>query len=177
MKKSEIETYHERGSGRCPSINVKVSSFGRGLSGDSLNCSEDVFQTAMEYAYESAQERFWEEAQELAEYHLDEKGPFAGVKIYSAGRSGGHLIVGGLDDVEEWDAIAVTAWGRFENAIKIEMSWLCSDEPIREDIEANQWNEEGAEKYNFYDNKKGVPICISEMKAQAKSAGFGAIIR
>lgn len=36
----------------------------------------------------------------------------ANAKIYQAGRSGGWLLFDGLPDVETWDAIAVSAWGR-----------------------------------------------------------------
>lgn len=36
----------------------------------------------------------------------------AHAKIYQAGRQSGWLLIDGLPDVETWDAIAVSAWGR-----------------------------------------------------------------
>lgn len=39
------------------------------------------------------------------------------VKIYGEGRSGGWLVVHGLPDVDEWDAIALARWRRFERYV------------------------------------------------------------
>lgn len=36
------------------------------------------------------------------------------VTVWSEGRSGGWAVVDGLDDPEEWDAIALAKWRRFE---------------------------------------------------------------
>lgn len=40
------------------------------------------------------------------------------VNVYSAGRSGGWLVVDGLPDIDEWDAIALGRWRRFDAAIR-----------------------------------------------------------
>lgn len=176
MKKAEIETYYERGCGRCPSINVKVHQFGTELTAEKLHCDEATFEKAMGYAFESSQEMFWEEVQEIANYYLEEKGPFYKPNVYSAGRSGGHLIVSNLPDVETWDAIKVTAWGRFVKAIKSDIEWRCKAENILDDIESNEWNKPYSEKYNFLDTNKG-SVCIADMKKQAIDAGFGPIVR
>ena len=40
------------------------------------------------------------------------------VQVYSEGRSGGWLVVSGLDDVESWDAIALGRWARFQRQIE-----------------------------------------------------------
>lgn len=35
------------------------------------------------------------------------------VDVYRVGRSGGWLVVKGLPDVDEWDAVMVAKWGKF----------------------------------------------------------------
>lgn len=178
MGKNDIEIYYDRDfRGGRPSIGVKNFSFGRGLTAEILGCSEETFDKAINYAFECSQQQFWEDAQETANYCLQEKGPFYHPKVYSAGRSGGHLIVDGLDTVEGWDAIKVSAWNRFEAAILASIKYRCDAEQVEEDIRANRWNEDGAELYNFSDLKDGRSICISEMKTQAKTAGFAPVIR
>jgi hypothetical protein len=173
MKKSDIEIYYERGfrSGR-PSINVKNFNFAQGLTSEKLGCSEETFEKACNYAFESAQRIFWEDAQETAAHYLGK-----GIKVFPAGKSGGHLIVNGLDPVETWDAITVSAWGRFEKAILADIKYRCEAEQVEEDIRSNRWNEEGAEEYNFFEKKDGSTICISELKAQAIKEGFEPVIR
>lgn len=88
----------------------------------------------------------WEQAQAEADRLFPGK-----VTVYSAGRSGGHLIVDGLPPVDEWDAIAVTRWHRFADHVRLIVSdipramvWLINAnlyEPWAEEQEA----EEGAE--------------------------------
>lgn len=173
MKKANIDTYFERGRGELPAVYVKADHFGRGLSAETLNCSEETFEKAMQYAYDMAVEGFWEsDAPDICEHHLGK-----GLKVYAVGRSNGHLVIEGLPPVEDWDAIRVSAWGRFEKAIRQAVEYRCSAEVIREDIEANRWNEEGAEMYNFFDKKDGSTVCIAELKQQAKAAGFAPVIR
>lgn len=174
MRKTEIELYYERGMGELPSINVKIGyrQFAPGLTAEALNCDDDIFEKAIGYAFDMAQHRFWEEAQECAEHHLGR-----GVTVHALGRSGGHLAVEGLDPVERWNAITVSAWGRFVRSIETEISYLCENEQVRDDIEANRWNEEGAEAYNFIDRKDGTTVCISEMKKAAREAGFGPVVK
>jgi hypothetical protein len=52
----------------------------------------------------------WEDLQQEAE----EIWPDNSVKVYSEGRSGGWAAVAGLSDVEDWDAIDLARWRRFE---------------------------------------------------------------
>lgn len=179
MKKVEVEQYREHGRGRMPSINVKIGyrQFAPNLTKEMLNCDDDTFEKATGFAFDTAQERFWEDAQETAEYHLGTLPGAGKIKVYSAGRSSGHLIVDGLPPVEEWNAITVNAWGRFVKDIKDHISYHCGTDMILEDILSNRWNEEGAERYNFLDKRDGKTRCISEMKAQAIAAGFGPVVR
>ena len=173
MKKDDIDIYYERGfRGGRPSVYVKVDRYATGLNAEDFDCSEETLDMAREYSFEMQQWQFWEDAQDIAEHHLGKH-----VKVYSAGRSGGHLIVDGLEPVEDWDAIMVSAWGRFEAAVKADIKYRCSNEVVAEDIRANRWNEEGAEPFNFIETKDGQRLCIAELKAQAKAAGFAPVIR
>ena len=173
MKKQDIEVYRMC-AGSLPSINVKVNSFGRGLTPEKLGCSESQFEKAMEYAFTMSQEQFWEDAQDVAKHHLDK---FGNIEVHSAGRSGGHLVVSGLPVIKSWDAILVSAWGRFVDNIEADIKLRRSDEVVEEDIRSNHWNEERAELYNFIDKKDGSTIIISQEKAKAIAAGFGNVIR
>ena len=181
MKKAEIETYFERGMGRLPSINVKVGyrKFAPGLTAEMLNCDEATFEKATTFAFEAAQQRFWDDAQETASYHLCKRPGCLDrdIKVHAVGRQGGHLVVEGLDPVETWNAITVSAWGRFVHAIEDQIDYHCNTAMIEEDILANQWNEPGAEFYNFIDMKNKTTVCLSVMKADAEKAGFGPVIR
>lgn len=179
MRKTEVGQYREHGMQRLPSINVKIGhrQFAPNLTKELLNCDDDIFEKATTYAFETVQERFWKEAQDIAEHHFAHLHRAGKVKVYSAGRSGGHLIVDGLPPVEEWNAIEVSAWGRFCNEVQDNIAYHCQSDTILENILSNRWNEEGAEPYNFIEGEYGKIICKSAMKAEARAAGFGPVIR
>lgn len=146
-----------------PAVNVKVRHF---VSSDKIaerfGCSEDTAIKAAEFAFNAACEMFWQEVQDTAEECL----PRWGIKAYSAGRSGGWLIIKGLQDVEEWDAVMLAKWRHFEKIIKAEVAYRTSEECILEDIEANRWAEDGAEAYNYVDFKDGSSHCIVDLKRE-----------
>ena len=78
-----------------------------------FNCSEDAAEKALDFAFECNQEMFWNEyAQDIADNTFDYS-----VKVYSAGRSSGWLIVEGLPEFETWDAVMLAKWRSFENKI------------------------------------------------------------
>jgi hypothetical protein len=178
MKKENIDIYQERYLDAKPSINVKVGyrKFAPGITPETLDCDEGTFEKAMEFAFETAQERFWDEAQAIADKHLSRAGYMA-VKVHAAGRSGGHLVVAGMPTVDTWDALTVSAWGRFVQEIEDNIEYHCTSDMILEDIFSNRWNEPGAEKYNFTDGDDGLPVCLSELKQKAIAAGFRAVVR
>ena len=172
-KKDDVEMYHEHGfRNALPSVNVKVYSFARGLTEEELQCDEKTFEKAAEFAFNSAQEMFWEDAKETAKEIFGDH-----IKVYSAGRSAGHLIVQGLDDVASWDAIALSKWVKFEKAILSDIKYRSNKEYVKDEIIANRWNEPYAEQYNFLEMKDGSTKIISEMKKEAIDAGYGSIIR
>lgn len=125
--KNDVKLYGESYQSARPSVNVKCYHFGTGLSETDFGCSEETFNKAMEYAFDSICQQFWDDMQEEAEYYFGK-----GVKVYSAGHSGGHLIVEGLSDVETWDAIELTKWYRFEKAALDEVKYVSSAGYVKE---------------------------------------------
>lgn len=125
MKKSDIEQYYDRHNW-LPSVNVKVhdawrwSTHGRSVALEDMGatedeadrfhewCEEHAEDDKLEWLFEAACESGWESAQ------CDAHEVFGrNVRVESRGRCGGHLVVIGLPDIEEWDAIAVSRWARF----------------------------------------------------------------
>lgn len=71
----------------------------------------------------------------------------SGVTVERDGRSGGWAVVHGLGDIEEWDAIAIAKWRRFERYAKL----LASDVPYQMVAslfynEFERWAEEESER-------------------------------
>jgi hypothetical protein len=174
MKKDDVEFHGDWRSKQRPAVNVKV--YCRTPSTDDVidrwpECDEKTAEKALEYAYEMAVENFWEQAGESAKEIFGKH-----VKVFSEGRSGGWLVVDGLDDVKEWDAIALGKWAKLEKELKNDIKWRCQSEQVLGDIEANQWFKPLSERYNFMDSG-GETIVIPDLKAQAIQAGFGPIVR
>lgn len=167
FSKKDIEFHGSFNTPYGPAINVKVHNFGghgneladyfkvnemKDRMEELMEGGEDKVQEeweqAVQWAFESQQETFWDGVQEYGQLILEEV--FGPVKIYSEGRSGGWLVVHSaygnngkiatrqeVDD--EWDAIKVSCWGRFSQAIKADVEWLSSFEQVKELIEANEW--------------------------------------
>jgi hypothetical protein len=172
FRKEDIEFHSDRGPAH-PAINVKVRSWvSPTRTAEHFKCSEDVAEKALRFAFETAQESFWEDARELAAHYLG-----GGLKVYSEGRSNGWLVVHGLPPVESWDALRVSRWGNFSRAIARDIAYRTKEETMWESIDANQWAKDGAEAFNFVDGEDGKPVCIADLKQQAKEAGFGPVVR
>lgn len=171
FKKSDIETRYYHGK-VYPCVNVKAYHFPLpGLVESEFGCDERTAERALEYAFECACETFWEcVGDDVANFLPRAKGH------HQDGRSGGWLCVEGLPPVEEWDAIAVSAWGRFERAVKETIAELTSDETTLSMIRANEWFKPRSERLNFVVAKDGKPTCIADMKAAAIAAGFGPVV-
>lgn len=179
MKKSEVQTHTDNGYGAgYPAINVKAHHIG-GLQGtvtdvmDKFGCSEAQAEKALEFAHTSACEQFWEYwcdttgSFENGLYGSPEYAYFPGYipRVYSAGRSGGWLIVQGLPPVEDWDAIMLMRWARFAKAVTEDAKYRLSKDAMLEDIEANAWYKEHAEQYNWCSGKDGQAVCLADVKA------------
>jgi len=81
---------------------------------DDRTDSWDYPNGALQVADSIAREIGWEDAHEAAYEVWGSKT----VQIYGDGRSGGWLVVRGLGEVEDWDAIELARWTRFTNLIK-----------------------------------------------------------
>lgn len=132
MKKADIETYYDN-SRQYPSINVKWHSYvprivhdwketGHEFSGDAAfwewvenTATDEQTQTA----WDTAAQCGWEGAKQAASDVWGEQ-----IQVFSAGRQGGHLIIDGLSDVDEWDAIQVSRWSRFARLVQSIMNDL-----------------------------------------------------
>jgi hypothetical protein len=127
FKKSDI-TFHSDGyRERKPAVNVKVyDSLAQGFAKWAAvepdhdprftvewieaNLSDEAQSDYFTFACENGIEDAENDAQELWGSRLYGRD----VTVYTEGRSGGWLIVDGIDiDVESWDAIAVAKWGKF----------------------------------------------------------------
>lgn len=168
MKKSDIET--RRG---LPALNVKCYDFAHGLDvPKTFGCTEKQAERALEFAWETACEDFW---RDLPEYARDILSPRA--DVFSDGRSGGWLVVKGLPPVESWDAVLCSKWAKFARLARSELRYLASAENVREQIESNEWHKTGAELYNFVDRADGSTVCLADLKAEARAAGFSDVVR
>lgn len=149
-----------------PAVNVKVYHFPQAYKvADHFHCTEETAQKAVEYAWDMEAQAFWEDVQGTAEDVFGK-----GVKAYSAGRSGGWLLVEGLTDIESWNAVDLAKWRKFEKIIKADVKYRTSEEAVFEDIEANRWAEDGAELYNYIDTKDGQSHCIVDLKKQDRQS-------
>ena len=70
----------------------------------------------------------------------------------------------GLAPVEEWDAVMVSRWAKFEKAVKEDVKYRVSKEAFLEAIESNSWYLPHSEQYNFADTDKGT-VCLATVKA------------
>lgn len=174
MKKQNVEVRSYQGwSGSKPCVNVKVHNFiGSEKIQDEFKCSEADAERAGEFAFENACEDFWGYVQELAHECFGD-----GVKVHSEGRSGGWALVDGLTPVEEWDAVALAKWGKFERLCLAQVKWLTSWEYVKEAITANRWAEPRSERFNFFEPKGGESACLVDLKAKAIEQGFAPVVR
>lgn len=165
-RKDDVD-FHSDGN-RPAHAAVNVKHYGPYLGGkvvDHFKCSQQTAEQALQYSLESAQEVFWENVQE---YVKELFGPTA--KVFSEGRSGGWLVPSfprqgfTREDVEGWDALALTTWARLVKWCTVEIAYRSSWECVREDIEANEWAKEGSERYNFMELKDGRTVTMSELK-------------
>lgn len=150
-RKADMEKRYERHEW-LPALNVKVydaPEYTAERIVAEFGCSEAAAERAAQYAYESAQEQFWEQATDSLNFAMlgDERasqfkpcglkdGPY---EVYSDGRSGGWLVVKGLGTVEEMDGPTFQKWRKFARFIGAEIDYLLTWDYGREMIEANEW--------------------------------------
>lgn len=180
MKKSDVETHNDRMYGnQYPAVNVKIyrQNSSPPMShevAEKFGCSEKQAEKALEFWFNMAQESFWENITDAIK-EVYEKWHYS-IEVYSAGRSGGWLIVKGLPEIETWDAAMLGKWGRVCKICRDAIRYHCSKEAVFEDIDANEWWKEGSEKFNVT-YKDGEVTCIADLKKAARDAGFGDVVR
>ena len=138
--KDNVQFHSDRGP-RVPAVNVKCYNFPdayRIAPHFEADPESAEVEKALEYAFEMRRDAFWEDAQNDAEEIFGSR-----VKVYSQGRSSGWLVVSGLKDFDDWDAIDLSKWRKFERWMKgnipdSSVEWVGA---IIEDIEANEWLE------------------------------------
>jgi hypothetical protein len=89
------------------------------------------------------------------------------VTVDCQGRSGGWLVVLGLPPVEEWDAVMVSRWNKFQNDVRNDVDYQMGKEAMLEAIEANEWWKDGASQYNYIDTDKGT-LCLADVRAEVE---------
>lgn len=168
--KADVGRRYDRGT-YYPCINVKCYDFGDvDAIKNHFECSYDAAQQAVYWAYNHAQRIFWDDIEERAKEEIwDDR-----VKVYSDGRMGGWLVVHGLKDIDEWDAIDLRKWNKLEREVIALVKDLSDDADILDNIEANRWTEEGAQEYNFKDVKQEdgtyKTVCLVDLRRVEKQA-------
>lgn len=130
--RDDVERYYDRGT-EYPSINVKVWPDNRRIDrayiawtiGDDDqadtflawleeweedDANSETAQTAWDWACEDG----YEQATDIARKVFDERG----IMVFALGRSGGHLCVEGLPDIDDWDAIALGKWRSYATQVE-----------------------------------------------------------
>ncbi len=122
-RKDDVQTHY--GSDR-PAVNVKVPYDRSGGWDDFARYEPDADpdftpEWLAEHVSEDAQsEIFWmvcgNDFEQIVQDAVDIFGPR--VSVEQDGRSGGWAVVTGLADIEDWDAVALAKWRRFERLAK-----------------------------------------------------------
>jgi hypothetical protein len=147
-----------------PAVNIKV--YGLQYTNDiveKFGCSETQASNALQYAFETEQENFydyWCEGKAINKYFKGRK-----VKAHQVGRSGGHLVVEGLPEYDEkkWSEKLVNQWYKFEIDVDEDIKHRTSLENLTDLIEMNRWYEDKSDKGNWVKSDKG-EFCMTDVK-------------
>jgi hypothetical protein len=174
FKKTDVTVRYYR-PGAVPCVNVKVYQVGWHSSEavmEKFGCSEAQAEKALQFAFDSECHSFWEYWQDkTGDYENGIHGsaeyayfPDHTVRVECEGRSGGWLAVRGLPPVEEWDAILVGRWNKFQKAVLEDVKYRSSTEALLEGIESNEWWKEHSSQYNFCETAQG-HVCLADVRA------------
>jgi hypothetical protein len=175
MRKSDVRFYSD-GYGAHPAVCVKVHhNLGCSTKDvmEKFGCSEEQAEKALQFAFDAECVQFWEHWQddsgdfENGLHGSPEYAYFPGHKVTVSceGRSGGWLVVYGLPEFEEWDAVLLARWNRFQNAVLADVKYRTGAEALMSDIDCNEWWKEHSVLYNHHDAPKGEAVCIADVKA------------
>lgn len=170
FKKSSVTMHRENYGTANPSVCVKVYNVGASIEDvvAKFACTEAQAEKALGFAFDAACRAFWEYWQDTTgdcENGLSDNAYFPGhdVTVHCEGRSGGWLIVNGLPEIDEWDAILVTCWNKFQKDVKADVDYRMGKDTLLEDIDANKWHLEGASEFNFCDVPDKGTVCLAEV--------------
>lgn len=138
FRKSDVQFHSDGYRAAHPAVNIKVKNPYLWEHVDKakkeFECSEETAEKTLNWAFDSGCEQFWDWAQQQADELF---GPC--IKVWQEGRSGGWLIVEGLPRWDDWDAIDLMYWYRFQKRIKEAVKFYSSWEYLKETIEGNPW--------------------------------------
>lgn len=129
MRRADVTTHYDHGIPR-PAVNVKVyggTPSDEALRGIAEECGavsagftrEYLEELDADWLFEAACESGWEALQANAEeifgaYPLYRSSYAPRVEVRAEGRSGGWCVVHGLPALEDWDAVMLAKWRKFE---------------------------------------------------------------
>ena len=152
---TKVETRRENGR-TLPALNVKCRNW-PDVSAAFPGVEAAILERAETWAWNSAVRQFWDLAQQEARTIYSDS-----AKVFSAGRSGGWLVVDGVGVPEDWDAADRERWDLFEHNVRDTMAALMDRAAWIEDIHMNRWAEPLAEEFNFID-RNGETVCLADV--------------
>jgi len=145
--RDDVET-HGRGfySHGNPAINVKAHDFPYVHNRDVQSAwgqkyTEAQITRALNFAFESLQETFWEGWHEVLEHPERDYDffPQHTIRMDGEGRQGGWMIITGLPDLDNWDAIMLARWRHLERVVREDVAYNCKFSTVKDLVEANEW--------------------------------------
>lgn len=119
----EDVTFHSEGFGRSrPAVNIKVRGYWRDVP--LPNPEYDITNPAFSHEWieenlseDALADYFWLACESELEYYegyAQEIFNDPKLKLYTEGRSGGWAVIDGIEDTDEWNAIDLAKWRKFE---------------------------------------------------------------
>ncbi len=124
--RSDVQVHSDGFRGAPPAVNVKVydsledgwrKATGPGGCCDQFDPGFSVDWIRAHVSEEAIDARFWlvcDDSFELVQMDAEEILGVRAEQVWQEGRSGGWVVVGGLPELEDWDAIQLGKWRKFE---------------------------------------------------------------
>lgn len=124
-RKADVRMHSDGFGPRRPAVNVKVHAGLEAIDWDAVHweAGDDAMSEGWlrEHLSDDALQGWWDVACGLGfeQARQDAREIFGShVNVYSEGRSGGWIVVDGIPDLEDWDAVMLGKWRRFERAAR-----------------------------------------------------------
>lgn len=127
--KADVQTSYHSGTEHMPMVNVKIYAGMHDLDWETIDIDRDPehadfdLHWVNEHVSEEQQSQWWYHACEhgYEQAETDAQEIFGEhVKVWSAGRMGGWVVVDKLPEIESWDALMLAKWKRFANFARAE---------------------------------------------------------